>query len=92
MKLNKCEQNLLKLVIPFVTVRHIPNSDQLKVVGSCIMVESDITDTLSKILPLDQQLIPVALKRRPEYRGSYVEQVVDKSKILKTIGCNMPIN
>ena len=81
--LNKCEQNLLKLVIPFIKVYHIPRSNQLKVVGPCLNVEADIASSLEKIIPVEQQLIPVALKRMPNYQGHYTAEMVDKKKLLE---------
>jgi hypothetical protein len=83
MKLNNCEAHLLKLIIPFIRVAHIPRSSEFKVFGPVINVEADIAHSFNKILPLDQDLIPVALKRRPEYRGAYIEEIVSKNKLLK---------
>ena len=83
MKLNKCEAHLLKLIIPFIRVAHIPRSSEFKVMGPVINVEADVTEIVEKILPIDQDLIPVALKRRPEYKGSYIEEVISKKKLMK---------
>jgi hypothetical protein len=83
MALNKYEAHLLKLIIPFVRVSHIPKSSEFKVLGPVICVESNLNETFDKILPINQDLIPVALKRRPEYKSTYIEEVISKSKILK---------
>lgn len=48
-----------------------------------ICVEAQVKETLDKMLPVDQDLVPVCLKRKPEYKGNYIEQVVSKSKILE---------
>jgi hypothetical protein len=82
MVLNKCEAHLLKLIIPFIRVVHIPRSAEFKIHGPLICVESNIKQSLETVLPIDQELIPVALKRRPEYKGAYVEEVVSKKKIM----------
>ena len=49
--------------------------------GNLILISSDIPNTLSKILPTDQQLLPVSLKRKLHYRGSFLEEWVDVQKI-----------
>ena len=49
--------------------------------GNLILISSDIPDTLSKILPTDQQLLPVSLKRKIQYRGSFLEEWVDVNKV-----------
>ena len=36
-----------------------------------------------KIIPVEQDLIPITLKRRPEYEGAYSEEVVSKTKWMK---------
>jgi len=38
---------------------------------------------MDTLLPVEQDLIPVCLKRRPEYKGHYIEELVSISKILK---------
>jgi len=81
MKLNRCEAHLLKLVIPFIRVAHLPRSADFKVIGPMICVQATVHDTLGDILPLDQELIPVALKRKLEYKGSYISEVISRSKL-----------
>ena len=49
--------------------------------GNLILISSDIPDSLSKILPADQQLLPVSLKRKLQYRGSFLEEWVDVKKV-----------
>ena len=83
MKLNKCEAHLLKLIIPFVRVAHIPRSAEFKVSGPMICVEALVNKTVEIILPIDQNLIPVCLKRLPHFKGNYIQEVVSKSKVLK---------
>ena len=42
-----------------------------------ITVEADVTKTLNeKILPRQQELIPVALKRKLSYKGTVMEEMV----------------
>ena len=81
MHLNKCEAYLLKLSIPFIRVAHLPRSADFKVIGPVIVVEGRVEETMDNLLPRPQKLIPVALKRKMEYSGSYVSEIVDTEKL-----------
>merc|ERR1712121_263419 len=82
MSLSKLESHLLKLIIPFIRIAHIPGYGQYKVKGPMITVEADVTETLNeKVLPRQQELIPVALKRKLSYKGTVMEEMVSKSKV-----------
>ena len=81
LQLNRLESYLLKLVIPFIRIVHCPRGSYFKVKGDLILISSDISHSFSKILPVDQTLIPVCFKRKLSYSGSYVEEFVDKSKL-----------
>ena len=82
MKLNRLEGHLLKLIIPFISIVHITHSRDVKIKGPMISVEADIKPTIDKLLPRCPQLIPVALKRKLEYKGNYIEEMVDTQKVL----------
>ena len=45
------------------------------------MVSANVVETLTKILPVDQNLVPVALKRKLEYSGHYMQEYVDRDKV-----------
>merc|ERR1711962_1973068 len=82
MILSKLESHLLKLIIPFIRIAYIPGYGQYKVKGPMITVEADVTETLNeKVLPRQQELIPVALKRKLSYKGTVMEEMVSKSKV-----------
>merc|ERR1711962_428404 len=82
MSLSKLESHLLKLIIPFIRIAYIPGYGQFKVKGPMITVEADVTETLNeKVLPRQQELIPVALKRKLSYKGTVMEEMVSKSKV-----------
>jgi len=83
MKLNNCEAHLLKLIISFIRVAHIPRSSEFKVFGPVINIKADVTKMFEKIIPVEQDHIPIALKRWPEYEGAYSEEVVSKTKWMK---------
>ena len=81
-ELNKVEDFLLKLVIPFIRIGHLPRGPYFKVRGNLIMISSDIVQSLNSILPISQELIPVSFKRRIEYSGHFAEEYIDKQKVL----------
>merc|ERR1712112_718841 len=82
MSLSKLESHLLKLIIPFIRIAYIPGYGQYKVKGPMITVEADVTETLNeKVLPRQQELIPVALKRKLSYKGTVMEEMVSKNKV-----------
>ena len=80
--LNRLEAHTLKRVIPFMRTAHIPRSNELKVMGPLINVEAEIEETMENFVPIDQKFIPCALKRKPKYPGAYIEEVIDKEKVL----------
>lgn len=49
--------------------------------GTLICISADVDSTMRKILPREQNLFPVALKRKLEYEGYYLREVVDKNKL-----------
>ena len=66
---------MLKLVIPFRRIAHVPGYGEFKIKGPMITVEADVKKTLNeKILPRQQELIPVALK----IKFTYKEKVLQK--------------
>ena len=49
-----------------------------------ITVEAHLKDTIeNKILPRQQDLIPVSFKRKFAYKGNYKKEMTSKSKIEK---------
>ena len=80
-KLNKLESFILKLAIPFIRIAHCPRGPYLKVKGDLILISADLSHSLSKILPQEQSLIPVAFKRKLAYSGSYLEELIEKDKV-----------
>ena len=82
LKLNRCEDYLLKLIIPFIRVAHLPRGRYFKVIGDLILITADLVHSLDKIIPLKQSLIPVSFKRKLEYKGHYIEEYIDKDKVL----------
>ena len=58
-------------------------SAQYKVKGQMITVEAEVPKTMEeKILPRNQKLIPVSLKRKLTYKGRVMEEIVSNSKFL----------
>ena len=53
----------------------------LQVRGNLILISADVEATMEKILPIDQNLFPVALKRKLQYEGFFLREVIDKTKV-----------
>ena len=69
-------------MISFVRIAHIPAYGAFKVKGPMITVEANVKDTFhKKILPREQDLIPISFKRKLAYKGNYMEEIISKSKI-----------
>ena len=81
LQLNRLESHLLKLIIPFIPVAHCTRGSYIKVKGSLILMSSDISHSMSRILPRAQNLLPVCLKRKLEYTGNYVEEIINENKV-----------
>ena len=87
----KLVNHLLKLVIPFQRLIHLPRGYSYKIKGPSILVPSSVTKTISQLLPqpISDVLIPVALKRRLRYESEYIFEhvntghVIDMFKLLK---------
>ena len=78
---NRLENFILKLIIPFIRIANCKMGRYFKVQGNLILISSDIEHSLEKILPLQQKIIPVSLKRKLSYKGFYIEEYVDKEKV-----------
>ena len=78
---NRLENFILKLIIPFIRIANCKMGRYFKVQGNLILISSDIEHSLEKILPLEQKIIPVSLKRKLSYKGFYIEEYVDKEKV-----------
>ena len=81
LQLNRLEDYLLKPIIPFIRIGHMPRGRYFQLKGDLIMVTANVVDSLQKILPVEQNLVPVALKRKIEYSGFYMQEYVDRSKV-----------
>jgi hypothetical protein len=80
-ELSRLEDYILKPIIPFIRIGHLPRGRYFQLKGDLIMVSANVIDTLQRILPVDQNLIPVSLKRRMQYSGHYMQEYVDRYKI-----------
>ena len=81
MELNRLEAHLLKLIIPFIRIAHLPGAAEFKVKGGMITVEADVKRSMEKILPRNQELIPVCLRRKLEYKGKVMEEIISRTKV-----------
>ena len=83
LQLNRLEDFLLKPVIPFIRIAHLPRGRYVQLKGDLIMVSANIPESMTKILPVSQQLVPVALKRKLKYTGHFIYEYVDKVKLIQ---------
>ena len=81
--LNLMEKYLLKLTIPFIRVAHVPRSPNLKLIGGSICIQADLSHTIERLNINPENIIPISFKRKLEYRGFYLEQVIDKRKVFE---------
>lgn len=82
--LNKLEQHIIKLVIPFIRVAYLQGKDRanrIKVRGNIIMISADVVEYLTKIIPRNQQLLAVKFKRKLTYDGHVMHEIIDKKKV-----------
>ena len=80
LQLNRVEDYLLKPAIPFIRIAHLPRG-YLQLKGDLIMVSADVVQSMKNILPQEQNLLPVAFKRKIEYQGHYLQEYVDRQKL-----------
>ena len=48
-----------------------------------ILISADVAET---ILPVEQNLFPVSFKRKLEYEGYFMQEVIDKNKLKVMVG------
>jgi hypothetical protein len=82
LELNRLEDYLLKPIIPFIRIGHLPRGQYFQVKGELIMISANVKESLEKILPIQQNLVPVSFKKKLEYTGHYIQEYVDKKKVL----------
>ena len=46
------------------------------------MISADLQATIDKVLPQQQHLIPVVFKRKLSYQGHFIEEWIDRNKVL----------
>ena len=80
--LNRFETFLLKIIIPFIRVGHCPQGRYLQVRGNVILISADLPHSIEKILPQEQDLFPVSFKRKMVYEGHFIEEIIDKNKVI----------
>ena len=68
-------------MIPFVRIAHCQRGSYFKVKGNLILISANVPHSLSKVLPKEQNLLPVCFKRKMEYKGNYLEEIIDKNKV-----------
>jgi hypothetical protein len=81
---SKLVNHLIKLVIPFQRLVHLPRGHSYKIKGPSILVTSSVTKTISQLLPqpISDILIPVALKRKLIYQSDYIFEHINTGHVI----------
>ena len=85
--LNKLEEHLIALNIPFVKLMALPKGGQHGVRGPVVCVPSNVAETV-KSLPRpesEDQMIRVKLKRKLAYKGYYQYEFVNKEHVERAL-------
>lgn len=61
---------------------HCPRGRYLQVRGNVILISADLPHSIEKILPQEQDLFPVSFKRKLVYEGHFIEEIIDKNKVI----------
>merc|ERR1711895_269216 len=64
-----------------IRIGHLPRGRYFQLKGDLIMVSTDVVESMNNILPRQQNLLPVALKRKIEYSGHYMQEYIDRNKL-----------
>ena len=67
MRLNRLEAHLLKLIIPFIRIAHIPGTGGFKIKGGMITVEANVNQTMDKVLVDHMYHILLSISYRLSY-------------------------
>ena len=82
--LNTLEKHLISRMVPFMKVIRLPKGGQQKLKGPCVMVPSDLQNTLTTLPRCDTdnpQIIKLKMKRKLTYRGHYDYRQVNMKKV-----------
>ena len=85
--LNDLESHLIGQRIPFMKICALPRGQQKAIHGPCVNVPSDI-DNMCKLLPRlpsNAEVIPLKLKRKLCYKGSYMFKNIRPEQIKKAL-------
>ena len=79
--MNLTESYLLKATIPFIRVAHLPRLPHLKLLGGNVCIQADLKHTMNRLNITSDTIIPVSFKRKLEYTGHYISQVINKEHV-----------
>ena len=73
---------IIFLIFTFLNrIAHAPRGPYFKVRGDLILITADLKHSMSQILPLNQDIVPVSFKRHLSYSGAYLEEFIEKAKV-----------
>ena len=88
--LNILEKHLVSRMVPFMRLITLPKGGQKKLKGPCILVPSNLNETLDILPRCDTdttQIIKLKMKRKLSYKGYYEYQQVNVNKIHDALTC-----
>ena len=88
--LNILEKHLISRMVPFMKVITLPKGGQKKLKGPCVLVPSNLQDTLNVLPRCDAetpQIIKLKMKRKLSYKGYYEYCHVNMQKVHGALRC-----
>ena len=88
--LNILEKHLISRMVPFMKVITLPKGGQKKLKGPCVLVPSNLQDTLNVLPRCDAetpQIIKLIMKRKLSYKGYYEYCHVNMQKVHEALRC-----
>ena len=88
--LNILEKHLISRMVPFMKVITLPKGGQKKLKGPCVLVPSNLQDTLNVLPRCDAdtpQIIKLKMKRKLSYKGYYEYCHVNMQKVHEALRC-----
>ena len=88
--LNILEKHLISRMVPFMKVITLPKGGQKKLKGPCVLVPSNLQETLNVLPRCDAetpQIIKLKMKRKLSYKGYYEYCHVNMQKVHEALRC-----
>ncbi len=85
--LKPCELRLISRRIPFIRLISLPRGKQKGIKGAAVNVPADLGPVSSLLprLPSEAHIIPLNLKRKLEYKHSYLTDLIQPAKVMEAL-------